>query len=195
MFGGWTDFDKNIRGAEFMRKVYLRACLALIAAALAGWPQNANAQGSFETITGKAFDSAVPKDFYLEGNAIPTEKRNAALVKTPKGARILFALIDTAGYSSQIKQKYIGMLINEGHLSLCGAAIEVGSYGFGLERPSSTSDVDAKFHLYNQAGSEIVSCAAPKDATIKIPRPLVVRVSKDGPTWLVLGRYRLEIKP
>src|SRR4029077_2885599 len=106
---------------------------------------------------------------------------------------VLFALIDTAGYSSQIKQKYIGMLINEGHLSLCGAAVDVGSYGFGLERPAPTSDVDAKFHLYNQAGSEVVSCAAPKDSSIKIPKPFVVNASNDVPTWLVLGRYRVEI--
>jgi len=177
-----------------MKRSMIATCLLMLGMVVAG-PQNANAQDSFETVTGKAFDKALPKDFYLEGNAIPTEARNAALVKTPKGARVLFALIDTAGYSSQIKQKYIGMLINEGHLSLCGAAVEVGSYGFGLERPAPTSDADAKFHLYNQAGSEVVSCAAPKDSTIKIPKPLVVSVSKDGPTWLILGRYRLEIKP
>ncbi len=178
-----------------MKSSIIAACLLLMLGTVVAGPQNANAQGSFETVTGKAFDSAMPKDFYLEGNAIPTEKRNAALLKTPAGARVLLALIDTAGYSSQIKQKYVGMIINEGHLSVCGAAIEVGSYGFGLERPAATSDVDAKFHLYNLAGSEIVSCAAPKDSTIKIPKPLVVSVSKDGPTWLVLGRYRLEIKP
>src|SRR5579859_83466 len=174
-----------------MRKAYLGACLALIAAALAGWPQNANAQGSFETVTGKAFDAAVPHEFYLEGNAIPTEKRNAALVRTPKGARILFALIDTAGYSSQIKQKYIGMLITERRISVCGKAVDVGSYGFGLDRPPATSKADAKFHLYNQAGAEVASCDAPYDATIKIPKPLAVTTGKTGSAWLLMGRYRL----
>jgi hypothetical protein len=178
-----------------MRRAHLRAGLLLMLATLAAGPRNAAGQGSFEIVTGKAFDSAMPKDFYLEGNAIPTEKRNATLAKTAAGARILFAIIDTAGYSSQIKQKYIGMLINEGHLSICGATIAVGSYGFGLERPLATSEVDAKFHLYNQAGAEVVSCAAPKDSTIKLAKPLQFSVNKDGPAWLYLGRYRLEIKP
>ena len=41
------------------------------------------AQGGFELVTGKPFDSAFVKDFYLEGNSIPTEKRNAALVRRP----------------------------------------------------------------------------------------------------------------
>jgi len=178
-----------------MKRSIIASCLLLMLGAVVAGPQTANAQGSFETVTGKAFDAAVPHEFYLEGNAIPTEKRNAALVKTPKGERVLFGLIDTAGYSSQIKQKYIGMIINEGRISVCGKAVDVGSYGIGLDRPAPTSKDDAKFHLYNQAGSEIVSCAAPYDSTIKIPKPLQVSVGKDGPAWLVLGRYRLEIKP
>src|SRR5579859_2353420 len=169
----------------------IACCTLMVLGTLVAGPQNANAQGSFETVTGKAFDAAIPHEFYLEGNAIPTEKRNAALIKTPKGARILFALIDTAGYSSQIKQKYIGMLITEGRISVCRKAVDVGSYGFGLDRPPATSKADAKFHLYNQAGAEVASCDAPYDATIKIPKPLAVTTGKTGSAWLLMGRYRL----
>jgi hypothetical protein len=153
------------------------------------------AQGSFETVTGKAFDSAMPKDFYLEGNRIPTEPRNAALLKSSSAPRVLFALLDTTGYSSQIKQKYIGMAITEGRISICGNTVDVGSYGFGLDKPAANSKDDAKFHLYNQAGTEVASCSAPYDANLKTPRPLAVNVIQDGPTLLLLGRYRLEIKP
>src|SRR5579859_8291906 len=149
-------------------------CTLMVLGTVVAGPQNANAQGSFETVTGKAFDKAMPKDFYLEGNAIPTQARNAALVKTPNGARVLFALIDTAGYSSQIKQKYIGMIITEGRVSICGKAVDVGSYGFGLDRPAARSKDDSKFHLYNQAGTEVASCNAPYDANIRTPRPLVI---------------------
>src|SRR5579859_1174867 len=173
----------------------IACCTLMVLGTLVAGPQNANAQGSFETVTGKAFDAAIPHEFYLEGNAIPTEKRNAALIKTPKGARVLFALIDTAGYSSQIKQKYIGMLITERRISVCGKAVDVGSYGFGLDRPAARSKDDAKFHLYNQAGTEVTSCSAPYDAAIKIPRPLQVSVSKDGSAWLVLGRYKVKLVP
>lgn len=177
-------------------KISTIACfiLMVLGTVVAG-PKKATAQGSFQAVTGKAFDAAMPKDIYLEGNAIPTEKRNAALVKTPKGARILFARIDTAGYSSQIKQKYIGMIISEGRISVCGNAVDVGSFGFGLDRPAGGSKGDAKFHLYNQAGAEVGGCAAPYDANIKIPRPLAITTEKTGSAWLLIGRYKLEIKP
>jgi hypothetical protein len=65
--------------------------------ALSLFATTAFAQQKFELVTGKPFDQAVPKDFYLEGNAIPTEKRNAAVVKTPARGRAVFALLDTAG--------------------------------------------------------------------------------------------------
>jgi hypothetical protein len=178
-----------------MKKATNFTALFLILGAMVALPNNVRAQGSFEPITGKAFDSAMPKDFYLEGNAIPTEKRNAALLKTPAGARLLFALIDTAGYSSQIKQKYIGMVITEGPFSVCGKQVGVGSYGFGLERPAANSKDDAKFHLYNQAGGEVASCSAPLDSTLKMARPLQVSGGKGGPAALDLGKYKVEIKP
>ena len=178
-----------------MRKINVVASLVLIMATLAAWPQNARAQGKFEVVTGKAFETALPKDFYLEGNAIPTEPRNAGMLKSSSLPRVLFALIDTAGYSSQIKQKYIGMAITEGRVSVCGTSVDVGSYGFGLEKPAAPSTADAKFHLYNQAGTEVASCAAPRDATIKAAKPLQLIVSKEGSAWLILGRYKVEIKP
>lgn len=177
-----------------MKRTVMGAWLVLVMVALAAWPQNARAQGSFEVVTGKAFDSAMPKDFYLEGDAIPTEKRNAVMLKSSSAPRVLFALIDTTGYSSQIKQKYIGMAITEGRVSVCGTSVDVGSYGFGLDKPAANSKDDAKFHLYNQAGTEVASCAAPRDASIKVAKPLQVTVGKEGSAWLVLGRYKVEIK-
>ena len=167
--------------------------LILIAAVLSTGAQRLGAQGEFAQVTGKAFDSAMPKDFYLEGNAIPTEKRNAALVKTPAGARLLLALIDTTGYSSEIKKKYIGMVIAEGRVNVCGIALGVGSYGFGLDKPAPNSNEDARFNLYNQAGEKVGDCAAKKDAALKQPRPLQVVLSKGGPARLYLGRYWLEL--
>ncbi len=152
-------------------------------------------QGSFEPVTGKAFDSAVPKDFYLEGNAIPTEKRNAVLVRTPARARLLLALIDTTGYSSQIRQKYVGMIIAEGKVSVCGQALGVGSYGFGLDRPRDPSEGGAMFFAYNQAGEKLIECAAQRDSKIKNPRPLQVVSEKGEAARFYLGRYWLELGP
>ncbi len=165
-----------------------------MAAVLACSLTSALAQGSFEQMAGKEFDRAMPKDFYLEGNAIPTEKRNAVLLKTPAGARVLFALIDTTGYSSEVRKKYIGMIIAEGKVSFCGSTLGVGSYGFGLDKPAPDRDDDAKFFLYNQAGEKVADCPSKKDKQLKQPRPLQVIVENPRSALLYLGRYRLEIK-
>ena len=163
-------------------------------AVLIGMPRGAFAQGSFQQLTGKAFESAIPNDFYLEGNRIPVEKRNAALLKTPAGARLVLALIDTTGYSSQIQQKYIGMVITEGTVSVCSVPLSVGSYGFGLEKPAARGGGDAKFSLYNQAGEKIGECAAKKDSAVKQPRPLNIVLSKEAGARLYLTRYSLDLK-
>jgi hypothetical protein len=170
------------------------SAVVLVLLAYAALPTYLHAQGTFEVVTGKAFDSAMPQDFYLEGNAIPTQKRNAALVKTPAGARALFALIDTTGYSSQIQQKYEGMLITEGSLTLGGHKLGVGSYGFGYTKPAATSEEEAKFFLYNQAGAKVAECSAKKDTEIKQPNPLHVVVGKDKTAKLYFGRYWVELK-
>ena len=157
-------------------------------------PRGACAQAAFEQLTGKAFESAVPNDFYLEGNRIPVEKRNAALLKTPAGARVVLALIDTTGYSSQIQQKYIGMVITEGKVSVCSVSLDVGSYGFGLEKPAAPSGEEGKFILYNQAGEKVGECGTKKDRGVKQPKPLNIVLSKQVGARLYLGRYFVELK-
>ena len=151
------------------------------------------AQQKFELVTGKAFDLAVPKDFYLEGNAIPTEKRNAAMIRTPSGGRAVLALIDTAGYSADITTKYVGMLITEGDLTVCGKTITTGSYGFGWKSPGTGVNEPGTFKLYDQAGKSVVDCQTPRDADLKMPRPLQVVIGAGG-TRLYYGKHYLALQ-
>ena len=151
-------------------------------------------QHQFEVVTGKAFDSAMPKDFYLEGNAIPTAKRNAVLVHLPSGSRALFSLIETSGYSADIIAKYVGMIITEGDVSICGQKVSVGSYGFGWARPATGVDEPGKFSLYNQAGGKVTECVTPRDANLKQPRPLQVVVGTAGTAKLYYGKHYVELK-
>ena len=153
------------------------------------------AQGRFEVLGGKALNSAVPRDFYLEGNAVPVEKHDAALIRTPSGARVLTALVATTGWASQDPHKYMGLLISEGSLSVCGNRLDAGSYGFGLQRSNANRNSDAEFALYNQAGKKIVGCHVPKDLHLKGPRPLQVVVDSATSARLYLGRYRVELRP
>jgi hypothetical protein len=171
-----------------MKRLGASGLILVAMAILMSMPGSACAQGAFEQISGKAFETAIPNDFYLEGNKIPVEKRNAALLKTPAGARVVLALIDTTGYSSQIQQKYMGMVITEGKVSVCDVPLSVGSYGFGLEKPAG------KFLLYNQAGEKVGDCVAKKDSAVKQPKPLNIVVSKEGGARLYLGRYFVELK-
>jgi hypothetical protein len=152
------------------------------------------AQAGFQIVTGKEFDSAVPKDFYLEGNAIPVEKRNTVLLKTSSGARVLVGLIDTAGYSSQIQQKYIGMLIAEAPLAACSVDLAVGSYGFGLQKPESQDQSKGEFLVYDQAGKQLGSCPAEADQELKQPKPLQVTAGSDAMARLRLGRYWIVLR-
>lgn len=176
-----------------MRRPYWTLYVGLMMVMLGLCTQRGMAQGKYELVAGKEFEGAVPKDFYLEGNAIPTEKRNTVLLKTPAGSRALFGLIDTTGYSSQIKKKYIGMLITEGELSINGQKVGVGSYGFGLDKPPAGGSGDGKLMVYNQAGAQVAECAARKDAQLKQPRPLQVVAGADG-ARLYIERYWVEIK-
>jgi hypothetical protein len=152
------------------------------------------AQAGFQIVTGKELDSAVPKDFYLEGNAIPVEKRNTVMLKTPSGARVLVALIDTAGYSSQIQQKYIGMLIAEAPLAACSVDLAVGSYGFGLQKPASQDQSSGEFLVYDQSGKQLGSCPAEADHELKQPRPLQVTAGSGAVARLRLGRYWIVLR-
>jgi len=164
----------------------------MIFAVLAARPDGAKAQGGYQVVTGKEFDSAMVKDFYLEGNSIPTQKRNAALVKTLAGARVLFALIDTTGYSSQIVQKYEGMIISEGNFTIGGQKLGVGSFGFGHTKPLATSNDDMKLYIYDQAGTKVAECSGKKDAGLAQPMPL--QVVKGVPAKLYLGRHAFELR-
>src|SRR5208283_2758225 len=95
---GWlpaiTPFPYGIQGRKPMRKTSMIIGSIALVCLLAAWPNPARAQGGFELVTGDAFTRAVPGDFYLEGNRIPVEKRNAALLKNAKGARVVLRLID-----------------------------------------------------------------------------------------------------
>jgi hypothetical protein len=173
--------------------IKLPAFASFLAAAMLFGP-SAFAQHPFELVTGKAFDSAVPKDFYLEGNAIPVAKRNAVMAHLPNGARAIFSLIDTTGYAADIIAKYAGMIITEGPVTVCGQKVAVGSYGFGWARPATGVDQPGKFSLYNQAGEKLAECTTPRDANLKQPVPLRLTPGQDGSARLYYGRHYIDLK-
>jgi len=175
----------------------MRTSLVAIAALLLSFmaANPASAQGVFKVEKGEAFNKIIPRDFVLEENAIPVEKRNSTLVRTPSGARLVAGLLDTSGYSSQVQEKYLGMLIAEGSVEVCGHQLAVGSYGFGLGRAKgATGSHPSKFFLYNQAGERVAECGARWDEKLKSPRPLEVVATRSGTARLYLGRTWIGLK-
>ena len=178
-----------------MRNRLTISSFMLVLMVFAAGAQWAHAQKGFKVVTGKVFDQAVPQNFYLEGNTIPTQKRNAALLMTPSGHQLVVALLDTAGYSSRVQEKYTGMLINAGSVAICGKQLGVGSYGVGMKIPPAQSNADAEFFLYNLAGQQVCQCSVKKDNELKHPTPLQVVLKGESEAILYLGRYGVPIKP
>ena len=169
-----------------MFKVIWSAPLALAVATLVVVaPVPAQAQ---EKLTGKAFDAAAVTDFYLEGNAIPAQKRNTVVLKNADGTRMLVGLLDTSGYSTDIQQKYAGMLILERKTSVGGTAVGAGAYGFGL-RKGTPPDGPGTLVVYDVGGTKIGEAPAQWDAALARPVPLQVLNGR-----LYVGRHWVEVK-
>jgi hypothetical protein len=176
-----------------MRRLSAVVCLFPLFFAIANVDARAQ-QNQFQVITGKDFEGAVPGQFYLEGQAIPVQKRNAALIETPGEVRTLFALLDTSGYGTDVTEKYKGMIITEGGLSIGGNALPVGSYGLGVKAAGATADAPKTFVVYNQAGAKVFECPASRDTELKRPRPLQVIAGKAGAARLYLERDWVELQ-
>jgi len=164
------------------------ALLALAAGLLAPSP----AAAQLAPLEGKAFDNAYVRDFYLEGNSIPTQKRNTVVLKGADGKRLVFSLLDTSGYSAEIQAKYIGMLILEREVTLGGAKLPAGAYGFGLKKPEPPEGPGTLF-VYDVGGGKVAETKADHDTALARPVPLQV-VTKDGASRLYAGRHWVELK-
>jgi hypothetical protein len=169
-----------------MKKLLWCSVLALGVATLVAFaPAPASAQ---ERLEGKAFDSACVKDFYLEGNAIPTQKRNTVILKGVDGKRMVFGLLDTTGYSAEIQQKYAGMMIVERKSMVGGTAVAAGAYGFGLQKPTPPEG-PGKLLVYDVGGAMVGEAVAQYDATLAQPVPLQFANGR-----LYVGRHWVEVK-
>ncbi len=174
-----------------MKKVLWSGALALGIAALLALVA-APAQAQVTKLEGKAFDSGYVRDFYLEGNSIPTQKRNTVILKGADGKHLVFSLLDTTGYSAEIQQKYAGMIIVERKVTVGGASVGTGAYGFGLQKPTP-AEGPGKLVVYDVAGGKVAETATQYDAKLAQPVPLQVTTA-GGQTKLYLGRYWVEVK-
>ena len=82
-------------------------------------------------------------------------------------------MVDTSGYSSEIRAKYEGFLITDSPVQIGGRTLETGAYGFGFTD-------DGKLNIFDIGGRQILSVPAGNDKDLRRPRPLMLQSAADG---------------
>ena len=164
------------------------ASLALCLSAVAARAQN-NTIGVPQTgaaviLSGADLTRVVPPGFYFEGQSAPTQARNAAAARFGK-KHVIAGLVDTSGYSSEIRAKYEGFFITDEAIEVGTGVLGAGAYGFGF---TSTG----QFNVFDVGGSPVMSVPATSDAAQLRPRPLTMTAGRDG-LRLYAGRQYVVI--
>jgi hypothetical protein len=145
----------------------------------------ASAQTSVVVLTGAELTRVVPTSFYFEGQSAPTQMRNAAAARFGDKRLVIAGLVDTSGYSTEVRAKYQGFFIADSPVTVGNENLGTGAYGFGF------SD-DGKFNVFDVGGNAVTSASATKDSALRRPRPLMMVKEKDG-LRLYAGRSYVTI--
>lgn len=147
----------------------LMVFLSLVAVATAG----ASARGVVFVLGGASLTRVVPTGFYFEGQSAPTQTRNTAAVHLGGKRNVIAGMVDTSGYSSEVRAKYEGFFITDSPVTVGGGELATGAYGFGF-----TSD--GKLNIFDVGGTQVLSVQTTKDSKLRRPRPVLMTLESDG---------------
>lgn len=126
--------------------------------------------------------TVLPTSVFFRGQTATIQQRNSGGVKFPDGKLILFAVVDTSGYSSAIQQTYQAYLITEVPITLADQKLQPGAYGFGFVE-------DNRMVVMDLGANKILQVSITRDAALTRPNPLqVLPDSTPGRFRLYLGR-------
>jgi hypothetical protein len=128
------------------------------------------AQEPVTVLEGADLTRIVPPGFYFQGLSAGTQMRNSAAARFGTSRHVIAGLVDTSGYSADVREKYQGFFITDSPVRIGGFELPVGAYGFGF--------LNGKFLVMDLGGKELVSTQYDNDASMKRPRPLMM--SKGG---------------
>jgi hypothetical protein len=135
-------------------------------------------------ITTKLF----PERVYFRGQTAPAQLRNTGGVHFADDFYVLAGLVDSSGYSTGIKEKYQGYLLNEITMEIGGQTLKPGAYGFGFLN-------GGKFVVMDLAANDVLQAASQRDAEMKRPVPLqIVASATAGSYRLYVGRDYIEFR-
>lgn len=132
-------------------------------------------------VAGADLKKVVPDSYFFRGMSATTQLRNSAAIHYPDDLYVIVGLVDTSGYSSDVKAKYNGFFITEKKLRFEGGSmLGPGQYGMGYT-------ADGKFHILSVDGSELLVADIMVDDKLARPQPL--KIVMDGSTAkLYLGK-------
>src|ERR1043165_5536647 len=116
-------------------------------------------------LEGDDLTRVVPTGFYFEKQSAPTQMRNTAAVQWGRGERarlVIAGLVDTSGYSSEVRAKYQGFFINDAPVMVGGRMLPTGAYGFGFTG-------NGRIRIFDVSGRQGLAAPALRDA--QMPRP------------------------
>lgn len=134
---------------------------------------SSKAQDAPGVLTGAELSRVVPTSFYFQGQSGPTQMRNSAAARLAAKRYVVAALVDTSGYSSEVRGVYEGFIITDSAITIGGSKLETGAYGFGFSS-------DGKMNIFDVGGKKLMSVDAQKDQALKRPRPLMMAMTGDG---------------
>jgi hypothetical protein len=124
----------------------------------------------------------LPATVFFRGQSAPIQARNSSGVQFNKDALLLVTLVDTAGYSSSVQEKYQAYLITEASLDIEGHRLPPGAYGCGFIAGDT-------FVVMDIGGHDLFSARSAKDATLHRPTPLQVLPAPNNTGYrLYVGR-------
>lgn len=144
--------------------------VALVVLAITGL---ATAQEGATVLTGTQLTRVVPTGFYFQGLSAPTQMRNAAAARFGTDRFVIAGLVDTSGYSSDVREKYVGFFITDSAIKLNGESLPAGAYGFGFA-------TEGKLTIMDLAGKDLLSVAITNDKSLRRPRPLMMSADPGG---------------
>ena len=125
------------------------------------------AQDKTTILAGAELTRVVPGAFYFQGQSAPTQMRNSAAARFGTDRYVIVGIVDTSGYSAEIRARYEGFFITDSAITVGGETLSTGAYGFGFSN-------DGKLNIFDLANNSVVSVATTKDSALKRPRPLTM---------------------
>lgn len=127
----------------------------------------------------------IPPNYFFAGKTPTVQLRNSAGVRLGNDKLVLAALVDTAGYSTAIQEKYQGLFITESTIKIEDSELKPGAYGFGFTQ--------GKFLIMDVGANDLLSVAAHHDDNLQRAVPLKI-LEQDGGYRLYAGKNFVTIK-